>query len=135
MKKYTGKHAKVEVDGVDINVFNWEATETEESVESTDTGSDGRMAREPGIRDLTGTFEFHYDSDVIPFLDPPDLEPGTAAHQATLSNLRLYRDDTNVVLTVPTFRVADFNIRAAIRDMIAVRISWEQMAEWVWAVV
>lgn len=55
---FTGTEGKISLNGADIHVTGWEATETTQFYDSTDTSSGGFIEEEPGNSQLSGTGTF-----------------------------------------------------------------------------
>ncbi len=123
MSKYSGKDGTVEVGATEYDVTSWEADETQEEVETTDTGSSGRIETLADHSDLKGSFELFYNTSARPV----SLKVGT-----TLTTLALNADGSEEVLSIATARVTGLNVVSRIKGGIVVRVSWRQTGAWTW---
>ena len=72
-----GKNGNVTVDGTNVNIEEWDVTDTSNEEETTHSGSNGFMEGIPTILSATGSFKGTWDANANPYDDPPALVPGT----------------------------------------------------------
>ena len=89
----SGKDGKISVGGTDINVTKWSLRLTEESLETTHSGSGGYKDSIGGIKSAEGSFEADWDALAIPTANPPNLVIGVEP-----AYIRLYVDATKYYL-------------------------------------
>lgn len=124
MGKFSGKEGHVTVGGTTLDITAWEANETIEETDTTDTGSAGLMETEDGFKDLRGSMDFHYNTNQLP-ASAPNVSVGTS-----ITTLVFYRDATSPAISVTVARITALSIRLEAKGGVTVRCDWKQAGSW-----
>jgi len=119
----SGKIGKVTVGSTDINVVGWQATPEIASLDASHSGSAGYMTNVAGLAKCNGQFELNYDTDVPPFANPPNLNPGQ------IVALKLYVGDpaSNKFVSIPTARIIQMPVVSEVAGIVKLTCQFESM--------
>ena len=72
-----GKNGNVTVNANNVNIEEWNVSDTTSEEETTHSGSGGFMEGIAAIRSASGSFKGTWDANATPFDSPPALLPST----------------------------------------------------------
>jgi hypothetical protein len=120
----TGKAGSIHVDGAEIKVTGWNASDECDWQETTHTGSGGYHEDIPGTLKMTGSFNASLDLDDVPV---PNLAAGV------IVALQLDYETSNPAITLAKAGVDSFEVTSESKGVISFTCNFHSIGTYAWA--
>lgn len=118
-RPFTGKAGIVKIDAVTLHVTNWDATESCDWQDATDTGSNGFEEQEPGNKKLEGSASFLLKRDNWPYGASPNLRAGVEPAG------KFYFVDTASPIDVPKMSIYNIKVTSNQKGVTSGTFDWK----------
>lgn len=121
----SGKDARVQVDGANLNLGNWDYTHHADDLDNVNFESNGLDQGIIGVEGADANFDGFFDHGVNPADDPPGVYP-----RDDLPNVNLYTNvDDDLYCSLPLARCLSIKINTAVRDQVKFAATCKSQAE------
>ena len=113
MPKQAGCKGRVQVDGLDVHVSDWNFNSETDFEDATDTVDDFFEDDIATFNRGTGAFNLFWNSDNMPTLSPPNLNSGVK-----VVNLFLFLGDTSDKVDMPLANILNVGITSEVKGLV-----------------
>ncbi len=118
-----GKSGSIHVDGVEIHVEGWTASDEADWQETTHSGSGGYFTDTPGTKKISGSFNGSFNLADKPV---PTLAAGV------IVGLVLDYEDANPAISLATAGIDSFEVTSEAKGVIKFTCNWHSIGTFVW---
>ena len=124
MSRYEiGKEGSVHVDGTELPITGWNATDESDWQETTNSLSEGFYEDIDGIKKMSGSFSGSMDLDAKIV---PDLAAGVTVA------LQLDYEDADPAATIAAVGIDSFEVTSEVRGVLNFTCNWHSIGSYAW---